>query len=574
MNLKKNDVFTSEIIDITNLGFGVAKIDGQVVFVSGAVPGDVVKIKIIKVGASYSVGRAEEFISYSDRRVEGRCDNSLCRSCAYKCLSYDYEKELKWEAVRQIFKKNGLAEVEIADIVGSPSEKCYRNKAQYPVNLDKNGNYLIGFYAPKSHRVTEAADCPLAPVIFPLILEELRAFFARHSLSVYDETSGDGLLRHIYLRRGEVSGEVLLTLVINGNSLPHSDELMTILSEKFPEIVGILLNVNRRDTNIILGEEFITLYGRDYIFDTLGGVTLKITAPSFYQVNHSAAELLYQKAKELAAPTKEDLVLDLYCGAGSIGLSMADLAGEVIGIEIVESAVECAGFNAEINHIFNASFYAGDASDTKKILEPAERARGEKIKPSIVIIDPPRGGTTEELIEHISSLNPQRIVYISCNPATLARDMVAFKKYGYEGKTVTPFDLFPMTGHVESVVCMSRKNNLHTMNLHSSPFKMIKSGEKTIELRLFDEKRQKIRVGDRIVFANSTTGEKLNTRVVKLHLFDSFEQLYKELPLLKCGYTTEDINTAAPSDMEDYYSIDEQRKYGVVGIELVVDTTE
>ena len=457
MKLKKNYCFTAEIIDITNLGFGVCKKDGQVVFVSGAVTGDVAEIKIIKVGSSYSVGRVERYITLSDKRIEGRCDNALCRSCAYKCLSYDYEKKLKEESVRQIFKKSGLNDVKIASLVGSPSEKCYRNKAQYPIAIDKNGEYIIGFYAPKSHRVTEAANCPLAPAVFPRIIEELRGFFKKHNLSVYDEECGEGLLRHIYLRRGEVSGEVLLTLVINGSALPHSDELVATVTEKFPEIVGVLLNVNTKDTNIILGEEFITLFGRDYIFDTLGGVTLKITAPSFYQVNHGAAELLYAKAKELAAPTKSDLILDLYCGAGSIGLSMADEAGEVIGVEIVESAVQCATFNAEVNHIFNASFYAGDASDTKKILEPAKRARGEKIKPSIVILDPPRGGTTEELIEHISTLNPLRIVYISCNPATLARDMVAFKRYGYEGKTVTPFDLFPMTGHVESVVCLSRE---------------------------------------------------------------------------------------------------------------------
>lgn len=457
MKFKKNDIFTSEIIDITNLGFGVAKVEGAVVFVSGAVPGDVARIKIIKVGSSYSVGRVEEFISYSSRRVEGRCDNSSCRSCAYKCLGYSYEKELKEETVRQIFKKAGLPEVEIAPLVGSPTEREYRNKAQYPISLDKNGEYVIGFFAPKSHRVTEAADCPLAPSIFSEIIESLRVFFKKHNISVYDEEGGEGLLRHIYLRRGEVSGEVLLTLVINGNSLPHSDELVSELPDKFPSLVGILINKNEENTNVILGEEFITLLGRDYIFDTMGGVVLKITAPSFYQVNHSAAELLYAKAKELAAPTKDDLLLDLYCGAGSIGLSMADVAGEVIGIEIVESAVECATFNAEINHINNASFYAGDASDTKKILEPAERARGEKIKPNIVILDPPRGGTTAGLIEHIAGLNPRKVVYISCNPATLARDMVLFKNHGYVGEEVIPFDLFPLTGHVESVICLSRK---------------------------------------------------------------------------------------------------------------------
>ncbi len=460
MKLKKNDCLTTEIIDITNLGFGVAKIDGQVIFVSGAVPGDVAEIKMIKIGSSFSVGRVEKYIKLSPRRVEGRCENNLCRSCAYKCLSYEYEKDLKEESVRQIFKKSGLSDVKILPLVGSPTERCYRNKAQYPIAKDKNGAYVIGFYAPKSHRVTEAADCPLAPEIFGKIIETLREFFAKHNVSVYDESTGEGLLRHIYLRRGEVSGEVLLTLVINGDTLPHSKDLVADLSAKYTELVGILLNVNTLDTNIILGERFITLYGRDYIFDTLGGVTLKITAPSFYQVNHSAAELLYAKAKELAAPTKQDLLLDLYCGAGSIGLSMADEAGEVIGVEIVESAVECATFNAEINHIFNASFYAGDAKDTKNILEPAERARGEKIKPDIVILDPPRGGSDEGLLHHIASLSPRKIVYISCNPATLARDMVILKDLGYEGSEVTPFDLFPMTGHVESVVCLTRQSDV------------------------------------------------------------------------------------------------------------------
>ena len=459
MKLKKNDIFVSEIIDITNLGFGVAKVDGVVVFVSGTVPQDVAKIKIIKVGSSYSVGRVEELITPSPLRFEGRCANGSCRSCAYKCLSYEFEKGLKEEAVRQIFKKCGLEDVKIMPLVGSPIEEGYRNKAQYPISRDKDGRYVIGFYAPKSHRVTEAADCPLAPKIFSEIIEELRIFFGKSELSVYDEQSGDGLLRHIYLRRGEVSGEVLLTIVINGSSMPFADELVSALTEKFPQIVGVLININTENTNIILGEEFETLYGRDYIFDTLGGVTLKITAPSFYQVNRGAAELLYAKAKELASPTKSDLLLDLYCGAGSIGLSMADECGEVIGIEIVESAVQCATFNAEINHIFNASFYAGDAADTKKILEPAERIRGEKILPDIVVLDPPRGGSDEGLLHHIASLSPRKIVYISCNPSTLARDMVILKKLGYEGNEVTPFDLFPMTGHVESLVCLQKQAN-------------------------------------------------------------------------------------------------------------------
>ena len=456
MKLKKNDLLTLEITDITNLGFGVAKHGGEVLFISGAVTGDVVEAKIIKASTSFLVGRVERFVKLSELRTENRCNNSACRACAYKSIGYGHECRAKEDGVRAIFKKMGLPSIEILPVTPSPRECGYRNKAQYPVAKTKDG-YAIGFFAPKSHRVTEAAYCPLAPSEFPKILELLRAFFERHGLSVYEEESGEGVLRHIYLRRGEVSGEILVTLVINGTTLPYSDELVLDLTSADENIVGILLNVNKSDTNVILGDKFITLYGRDYIFDTLAGVKLKITAPSFYQVNHDAAELLYAKARELAAPTDNDLLLDLYCGAGSIGLSMAKDAREVIGIEIVESAVECAKFNARENGIENASFYAGDAKDTEKLLLPAEKARGEKILPDIVVLDPPRGGSDEALLRHIVSLDPKKIVYISCNPATLARDMAILAPLGYTSDKVYLFDLFPMTGHVESVVCLQRQ---------------------------------------------------------------------------------------------------------------------
>ena len=459
MKLKKNQIFDVEVIDITNLGFGVAKVDGEVIFISDTVPGDKAKIKIIKVASGYAVGKVEELLSLSDKRAK-RCGIRLCKACAYKCLSYSHEAELKAEAVRQIFKKAGLPELEIGEIITSPETTHYRNKAQYPVSRDKDGAYHIGFYAPKSHRVTDAIDCPLAPDGFAEILCELRGFFEKHNISTYDEETGKGLLRHVYLRRGEVSGEVLLTLVLNGATLPCSGELVDLMTKKFPEIVGILTNENTKDTNIILGEVYHTLYGRDYIFDTLAGVKLKITAPSFYQVNHDCAELLYAKARELAELRPDDLLLDLYCGAGSIGLSMANDCREVIGVEIVDSAVECARFNAENNGIKNASFYTGDAKDTKKLLAPAEAKRGEKILPDVVIFDPPRGGSDEALLRHVASLSPRKIVYISCNPATLARDMVILKEVGYIGGVITPVDMFPGTGHVESVVCLTRHNEL------------------------------------------------------------------------------------------------------------------
>lgn len=458
MAIKKNDLLTLDIEDITNLGFGVARHEGQVIFVSGAVPGDKIEGKVIKVAASFAVARIDKLLSESPLRISDRCCVTGCTSCAYKRISYAEERLRKEEAVRQIFKKSGLDEVKISPLFPSPIEHHYRNKAQYPIALDKNGNYVIGFYAPKSHRVTEAASCPLAPQAFSDILELLRDFFKKHSISVYDEESGRGLLRHVYLRRGQVSGEILLTLVINGAALPCSEELVALVRGAFPEVVGILLNVNRESTNVILGDKYITLWGKDYITDTLAGVKLKITAPSFYQVNHDCAEELYAMARRLAAPKEGDTVLDLYCGAGSIGLSMAHLCREVIGIEIVDSAVKCAKENAENNGIKNASFYTGDAKDTEKLLDNAERERGAKICPDIVILDPPRGGCDSVLLRHIAcTLVPGKIVYISCNPQTLARDMVVLRELGYVGDEVTPVDMFPGTGHVESVVCLTRK---------------------------------------------------------------------------------------------------------------------
>lgn len=457
MSFKKNDVLTVDICDITDLGFGVAKSGGAVIFVSDTVPGDKAEIKIIKAAPSYYVARCERLISRSSERVDGRCSVSACKSCAYKSLSYAHELKLKENGVRETFRKAGLPHIKVAPIVGSPEVHHYRNKAQYPVELTRDGEYKIGFYAPKSHRVTEAADCPLAPTNFRKILDTVRAFAKKHALSVYDEESGEGLLRHVYLRRAEAGGETLFTLVINGNSLPHSDELVREVKQRHPEVVGVLLNVNKKKTNVILGDEFITLTGQNYITDTLGGVRLKITAPSFYQVNRGAAELLYAKAKELADPKKGDTLLDLYCGAGSIGLSMADLAGEVIGVEIVESAVECAKFNAKENGITNAEFYTGDAKNTERMLEKAQKARGSEIKPDVILLDPPRGGSDETLLRYIARLAPKRIVYISCNPKTLARDVSVLREHGYDTDTVYPFDLFPATGHVESVVCLTRK---------------------------------------------------------------------------------------------------------------------
>ena len=456
MKLKKNDIHTVKIEDITNLGFGVGHIDGSVVFVADTVPGDVIECRIIKVSSSFSVGKAERVIYRSELYSQKRCKNTACKSCAYKNLTYETELKLKREWVQNEMKKAGLSDIEVLSPIPSPEISAYRNKAQYPLMNTKSG-VAIGFFAPKSHRVTEAADCTLSHHIFEKILAEIRKIIDRHSLSAYDELTGTGLFRHIYLRRGEVSGEILLTFVINGASIPFADEFITKITESFPAVVGILINKNTEKTNVILSDEYELLFGRDYIYDTLAGVRLKISAPAFYQVNHGTAELIYKRVRELCAPTKADTVIDLFCGTGSIGLSLAQEAGEVIGIEIIDAAVRCANENAKENNIENARFFSGDATETERLLDVAERELSRKITPNIIILDPPRAGCDERLIKYVASLAPKKIVYVSCNPATLARDLSRFKDYNYKTPRVETFDMFPLTGHVESVVCLTRR---------------------------------------------------------------------------------------------------------------------
>lgn len=457
--LKKNDIITLKIEDITNLGFGVSRHGGIVVFVSDTIPGDEIKAKVIKVKDSYAVARCESYLKRSPLYDGTRCDNAKCRSCAYKSLSYSDELKLKRTTVKSAFDKAGLHGIEVGEVFASPLTVGYRNKAQYPVSKDSQGNIVIGFYAPKSHNVCDACDCPLAPAEFADILKLLKAKIKEYGISVYDEKSGTGLLRHIYLRRSESSGEILLTLVVNGTSLPHEETLTEDIRAHFPSVCGILLNVNEADTNVILGDKWITLFGKDYITDTLCDVKLKITAPSFYQVNRSVAEAIYKKAFSLADLSKNDTLLDLYCGAGSIGLSMARSVKELIGIEIIESAVECAKENAIANGINNAKFFVGDAKNTEKLLAHAESELKRKIRPDVVILDPPRAGCDEALIEFVSRLSPKRIVYISCNPQTLARDAVRFANFGYGCDKVFGYDMFPLTGHVESLVCLQRQTN-------------------------------------------------------------------------------------------------------------------
>ncbi len=573
--MRKNDLITLRVTDINNLGVGVGHLencgdsDGQTVFLRGGVSGDLWEARIIKVTKGYLVARPERLLEASPHRTDndGCAVSKTCGGCAYRAVTYAHECELKRGYVQNAFRKAGLPEVEI-EPVRSTGKLCgYRNKGQYPVGQDKDGRTVAGFYAAASHRIVPTPHCELQPQLFSDVVAYLCAFADRHSIPAYCEESGRGLLRHFYLRVGAETGELMVCLVLTADKLPGERELIAELPQKFPQLKSLMVNINSQSTNVILGDRYRLLWGNGYITDKLCGRELRISPQSFYQVNHDACELLYGLAKQRAGLQGSELLLDLYCGIGSIGLSMADAAGEVLGMEIVPEAVQCAAENAARNCIANASFSCGDAGDPQGLLHAAAELKGE-LSQAVVVLDPPRKGTTPELIGGIADHGIQRVVYVSCNPDTLARDCKLFAEHGYRIGKVTPVDLFPRTGHVESVVLLTKAPHVHQMKLHAAPFEMIKSGEKTIELRLYDEKRQKIKAGDEIVFTNTVSGEALHMSVARLHCFGNFEELYRTLPLLKCGYTEEDVGTARASDMEQYYSAEEQLKYGVVGIEL------
>lgn len=452
--LKKDTVIELDITDLNNLGNGVGRIDGKVVFVRGAVSGDRVRAKIIKVNKSFSVARLEEIIKPSADREDGFCDMPLsCGGCVYRHIKYERELELKHNYVKNAFIKAGIPDANVLPVISAGRECGYRNKGQYPLTKIK-GKTVAGFYAAKTHNVVPAEDCAIQNPVFSPILRTVCELADEQGWSVYNEETQSGLLRHIYLRIGERTGEVMLCLVINGSSLSGSDALVKRITEKIDNVVSIMLNFNSEDTNVVLGKEYRTLYGKSGIEDELCGLSFFISPASFYQVNRDGAEILYGKARELADLKGGELIADLYCGTGTIGLSMAKNVKKLVGVEIVESAVECAKENAKRNGIENAEFICADASDKDILLS----ALGGCV-PDVVVIDPPRKGSTERLVDTLAELSVNRIVYISCSPDTLARDAVYFLKNGYLMGSVQPVDMFPRSGHVESVVCFKRRLN-------------------------------------------------------------------------------------------------------------------
>lgn len=455
--MRKNETIRVTVEDINNLGYGVGHLDGLTVFVRGGVTGETVTAKVIKVTKSYLVALVQENPEPSLYRCLPDCASyPACGGCVYRHIAYAHELELKRAYVKNAFRKAGT-EAKVEEVRTTGRTEGYRNKAQYPIAADpKTGKPEIGFYAGATHRLVPAGNCRLQPAIFGLISHDVVRFLAGHSIPAYDENAHAGLVRHLCLRRGEETGEVLVCLVLNGRSLPEEQTFAAELMRRHPEIVGVLLNENTERTNVVLGERYRLLAGRDYLTDRLSGLTFRISPESFYQVNHDACELLYGLAKERADLTGRERVIDLYCGIGTIGLTMADRAAEVLGLEIVPQAVECAKENALRNGIANARFACGDAGDPEALLGKAARLTGKDLSDTVVILDPPRKGTTAELIAALDRYRVPRVVYISCNPDTLARDCACFVGHGYRMGSVTPVDLFPRTGHVECVVALTK----------------------------------------------------------------------------------------------------------------------
>ena len=454
--LKKNDEIQLTVKGCTVQGSGVCDYNGMTVFVRGAVTGDHVIAHIIKVKKTYAVGIIKKITQRSPIRIKPQCAVSeKCGGCCFAHINYESELEIKQTQVEDNFKRIGGLDVPVTPIIPSPSSSRYRNKAQYPVGSD--GTFAtIGFYAPMTHRIIDCADCYLQPEDFKKVVDIFRDWIREKKISVYNEITNKGLLRHIYIRKGFVTGEIMVCLVVNGREVPFVQELIENLRAEINGLKSVILNINTKNTNVVLGSECVTLYGSDFITDELCGLKFNISPLSFYQVNHDGAEILYNKAKEYASLTGKETLIDLYCGTGTIGLTMARDAKQLVGVEIVEQAIENAKKNAEFNGIDNARFICGDASEAAEIL------LNEGIQPDVVILDPPRKGCDGALVETVSKMSPERIVYVSCDSATLARDCARFLEAGYEVKEATPVDMFPRTGNVETVVLLSqRKADTH-----------------------------------------------------------------------------------------------------------------
>ena len=448
--MKKNDIVEIEITALSSECSGIGKKDGMVIFVPFSAIGDKLEVKILKVNKTYCYGKIERIITPSPDRVTPDCPvYTRCGGCSLRHISYEAQLRAKEQFVKDAFTRIGGLSPEFLPIIRNTNINGYRNKLQIPIGTDKDGNLIAGFYAFHSHRIVPCEKCLLQPDIFSKITADFLKISTRLNLTAYDETTHKGILRHLYLRKGYYSGEICLCIVVAKN-VPEIKILSDRLLEKYPEIVSSVINVNNRDTNVILGDEEIVLTSKNYICDIMCKNAVNIAPKAFYQVNTPCAEQLYSSACDFAEP-KGKTVLDLYCGAGTIGLSMARTAKKIIGVEIVPEAIENAKQNALANDITNCEFICADAAEAARILH------SRNLRPDVIMVDPPRKGCGRDACEQIAAFSAPRIVMVSCNAATAARDCACFAELGYSTDKCVAVDMFSGTNHVETVVLLSHK---------------------------------------------------------------------------------------------------------------------
>ncbi|RGQ02712.1 23S rRNA (uracil(1939)-C(5))-methyltransferase RlmD [Blautia obeum] len=461
MEFRKNDIVTLEIVDCGTDGEGIGKADGFTVFVKDAVIGDTITAKIMKAKKNYGYGRLMEILNASPYRVEPVCPSARqCGGCQLQAVSYEEQKVFKEKKLRGHLERiGGFTNLPMEPLIGMDEPYHYRNKAQFPVGRNKEGKIVTGFYAGRTHAIIENRDCALGIPENKDVLDRVIAHMEKYNIAPYDEATGKGLVRHIFVRYGFFTGELMVCLIINGQDLPHQRELVEKLCE-IPGMTSISLNINKKRSNVILGDKVKTIWGEDYITDKIGDISYEISPLSFFQVNPKQTWKLYSKALEYADLHGEETVWDLYCGIGTISLFLAQKAKFVRGVEIVPAAIEDAKRNAQINHIENVEFFVGKAEEVL----PREYEKNG-VYADVIVVDPPRKGCDEMLLKTILKMQPKRVVYVSCDSATLARDLRFLCDNGYELKKVCGVDQFPQTVHVETVVLLSQQKPDDTIEI-------------------------------------------------------------------------------------------------------------
>lgn len=450
----KNKEYVVEIIDNGYEGEGIAKIDNYTIFIPQAIKGEKVKILIVKVNTSHAFGKIIEILEESESRSQIDCDTyKRCGGCSLRHIQYKETLKMKQNMVQNLANKMLNEKIVVDKTIGMEDPYHYRNKAQYPVGYNKDNEIVTGIYANRSHDIIPMKQCFIQATISQEIVEAIIDFMKQNKITAYREETGKGLVRHIVIKVGFQTNEVMCILVINGKEIPSQEQLVKGLLEKFPQIKTIVKNVNMRNTNVILGKENITLYGTGSIEDKLGDYYFEISPLSFYQVNPIQTEKLYQTAINLAKLQKKDIALDLYCGIGTIGIFMANHVKKIYGVEIVEQAIENAKENAKRNNIENIEFLCGDV---EVVLE--ELVEQRKVKPDIIFVDPPRKGLDNNTIQNIKNVMPPKVIYISCNPSTLMRDL-SFLEEKYSVEKIQPVDMFPFTSHMECVAVLQLKQD-------------------------------------------------------------------------------------------------------------------